>query len=278
MQQETNGYSEADKRVKERSAAYPGATIEDTLEFVAPLKKSFQKTLFTREDISAVLNRGSTIKRDIAAAVQYGLVDRTIGEGYKLTQLAEHILEPVSQEERMDNIAECFKKPKLYSDLIEKYKGQVLPSDDVLKVILTRQHEITSSAAPQAVEIFIQNATFAGLINKQRVLMPNKSQELSVMVATKEDLLVAKEALEDSTPTSNINNAPNGTPTSADTSNRAPQAQLLLEDGIGKHEIKIVIRLSEKKLAHLIYPDTINAKDIQILKMQIDLLELTLDL
>lgn len=262
---------EADKRTKERSAAYPGAPIVDILEFVAQLKKAFQKTMFTREDIMNILNRGSTVRRDIAAAVQYGLVDKTVGEGYKLTQLSEYILSPISPEEKMDNIAECFKRPKLYSDLIEKYKGQTLPADEVLAVVLARQHNITSLAAPQAVEIFIENAQFAGLLNEQRVLMPVKSQELAVIL--KEENLDEEVKGENADTNKSVNDS---LPVKATENNsERTQSQHFVSNMDGK--LDITIRLSGKKEAYLVYPITINAKDIQILKKQIELLEMTLD-
>jgi hypothetical protein len=40
--------------------------------------------------------------------------------------------------------------------------------------------------------------------------------------------------------------------------------------------LDLKIHLSEKKVAHLIYPDNVNEKDIQILKLQLEALALTL--
>lgn len=262
---------EESKKTVERSAAYPGVTIEATLEFATQLKKAFQKSMFVREDISEVLKRGSTVKRDISAAVQYGLVDKSVGEGYKLTQLSEHVMSPISPEERMDNIAECFKRPKLYSDLIEKFQGETLPTDDVLKVILSRHHNITSLAAPQAVEIFIENAQYAGLLNEQRVLMPVKSQELAIVPTQEESNHEEKSENADSPKSTNDASTANAT------GNGSEQAQSKHFAGDMSGKLDVTIRLTERKEAHLVYPSTINAKDIQILKMQIDLLELTID-
>ena len=49
---------------------------------------------------------------------------------------------------------------------------------------------------------------------------------------------------------------------------------LLLEEINGSIDFKIL--LSERKVAHLIYPENLNEKDIQILKLQLEALALTL--
>lgn len=269
---------ENDKRKVERSAAYPSSSIEQSVEFVRQVRKPFLKAVFSRESLSAVLGK-SDVKREVSTASQYGLLEKVSGEGYKITQLAEHVLEPISADEKADNCAECFKKPKLYNELIEKYKGQALPSDEQLRVILTRQHGITSAAAPQVVEVFIENAIYVGLLNQQRVLMPTTSTELAVR-----NKVESANSDSDKTPETNISNPSTYTPpqteqpvnhTPASNGNDAHKQHQLSEDLAGK--IKITIPLSGKKAAVLVYPENINAKDIKILSMQIEQLALTID-
>ncbi|WP_420147198.1 hypothetical protein [Spirosoma sp.] len=278
MDLDNNEPVEADKekRVLERSAAYPGSTIEYTIEFVAALKKSFQKGKFKREDIMAVLKRGSTgVKRDISAAAQYGLVDKAAGTGYKLTSLAEHILQPYSPEEKLDNVGECFRNPKLYQSLIETYKGQVLPTDEVLKVVLIRQHGITSVAAPQAVEIFIQNADYAGLLNSQRVLMPSGSQELSAPAVKNEDSSGSDEPnkSEDSYSPDPVGEAPSASEYVAQKALPTPQSS----PNVSSNTLEVTIHLTERKVARLIYPDNMKEKDLKILTLQLEQIALTFE-
>jgi hypothetical protein len=274
----SNHTPENDKRKIERSAAYPNAPIEQSIEFVRQIRKPFLKAVFTRESLSAILGK-SEVKREVSTASQYGLLEKLAGEGYRITQLAEHILDPISPEEKADNCVECFKKPKLYNELIEKYKGHTLPSDEQLRVILTRQHGITSAAAPQVVEVFIENAIYVGLLNQQRVLMPTTSTELAVR-----NKVESANSDSDKTPETNTPNSSTYTPSQierpvnqglASNSNDAHNQHQLPEDLVGK--IKITIPLSGKKVALLTYPETINAKDIKILAMQIDQLALTID-
>lgn len=56
------------KKIIERSASYPGITIEEGEVFVTEIQKHFPGSrIFTRDDAAAVLKRAS-INRDIAAA------------------------------------------------------------------------------------------------------------------------------------------------------------------------------------------------------------------
>ncbi len=266
-----NRIAEIDKKVSQRSAAYPFITIEKALAFVTQLKGTFQNSSFNRADVSKILNKSEIVKRDISASVQYGLLEKTVREGYKISQTAHHIITPITEEEKQDNIVECFKKPKLYSELIEKYQGQILPQDAQLQAILVRFHNITDSAAPQAVEVFIQNALFAGLLNKQRILKSTSSNEITA-TSKKAELLAPIDSIETS-PSREADSSPNMTPNQKATKEDVTQA-LALEDINGK--VEIVIRLTEKKIARLVYPDGINEKDIQILKLQLEQLALTL--
>lgn len=269
--QANNTTPEGDKKNIQRSASYPYYTIEESIDFVSKMKVPFQSTRFSREDASKIVHKVD-VSRDVASAVQYGLLEKLIGEGYKVTQAAQYIINPISDDEKKDNIIECFRKPKLYNDLIEKYKDQILPNDAQFHVILNRFHSITESAVPQAARVFIQNATFAGLLNKQRILSDGKSRpsdEPSKAASPEEERQTINSVLL-SQDTGNANRM--ATPTENSAHHKQP---LLLEEMNGK--VETTIRLTEKKVARLVYPDTINQKDIQILKMQIDLLALTLE-
>jgi len=252
---------EKDKKQILRSAAYPSITIEDAINFVAELKKSFPNTMFNRDDIVAVLKR-TTIIRDTAAAVQYALLEKTIGEGYKLSATAKIILNPISEQEKQESIIQCFNAPKLYIELVEKFKGHAIPGDQQLKAILNRHHNITEAAAGQAVEIFIENAKFSGLMNDNRILLesfPTMAIETVVEEPDKEEnsekaLINESSIVEDSQP--------------------VVKSPLFLEEM--NDSITLKIHLTQKKFAQLVYPGDINEKDIQILTHYLEALALTL--
>ena len=262
--------TEKDKKLVLRSAAYPNITIEEAIEFVAQIKKSFPNTFFTREDVVAILQR-TTINRDISSSVHYGLLEKQIGEGYKLSKRVNIILNYIDEEERDKTIIECFYTPKLYIDLIEKYKEHVLPPDQQLKTILSRFHNITEAAAPQAVEIFVQNAYYSKLLTQERILLAElPNQKNGASETTSDDILGDETKIKKDISDANEEESNIKLPAIVN----KPRNQLLLEQMNNSKEIQM--QLSEKKVAYLIYPDNFNERDIQILKLQIDALALTL--
>lgn len=248
--------SDKDKKQILRSAQYPNITIEEAIAFVSQLRTAFVNSQFTLDDAIAVLKKAG-IQREVGACVQYGLLDRQIGKGYKLAPKVNVIINFVTEDEKRNAIIECFKTPKLYIELIERFKGHVVPHDQQLKAILTRFHNITEDAAPKAGEIFVQNATFVGLLNTHRILsdsFTSESPSISIDVADTQEL--------------------NTDTATSPTVEVKPTKPLLLEEMNGSTNLKI--HLSEKKIAHLIYPDNFNDRDIQILKLQLEALALTL--
>lgn len=255
MIEENNSY-DGDKKAILRSAAYPNITIEEALEIVSQIKRSFPTSQFDREDITAVLKR-TNITRDIGAAVQYGLVDKTMGKGYKLSNRVQLILNFVTEQERSNALIDCFKNPKLYSELIERFKGHAIPGDQQFRAILIRYHGITENAAPQAIDIFIENAIYCGVLNEKRILFAENPIENDLKP-------IDKATMDNYEPLiSHVNSA-----------QKEEKSPFLLQEINGSIDLKI--HLSERKIAHLIYPDNVNEKDIQILKLQLEALSLTL--
>lgn len=248
---------EQDKRP--RSAAYPSLTIEEAIKFVSQIKKSFPSTSFKREDVSAILQK-SAIHRDIAAATQYALIDRT-EDTYKLSSKVQLILNFIDEEEKKTAILECFRSPKLYSELIERFYGHVIPPDQQLKAILVRFHNITEGASQQAAEVFLANALFSGALNENRILFGEADRKPDLPMVTEKGQ--GDEKLKNENGTSPTQVVP-----------QVSKTPLMLE--LMNDSVELKIHLSEKKMAFLTYPGSVNEKDIQILKLQLEALALTL--
>jgi hypothetical protein len=58
----------------------------------------------------------------------------------------------------------AFKKPELYSKLLERLAGHPVPTKDGLKNILYRDYKIVESMAPIAADAFLESLKVAGLV------------------------------------------------------------------------------------------------------------------
>jgi hypothetical protein len=254
----------ADKKPLERSAENPAISIEKGISFVDSIAKNFSPTQWvTREDIEAVL-KSKGLHRPIAATVQYGILSRNKNL-YQISPTYKELINPISESEVQKIKIQFFRSPKLYSDLIEKYNGHVVPSD--LKVHLIRFHNIASNASNGVAELFFQNAKFAGIISDNNIL--------NVPIIT--DTIDIKPTTITDKPLDRI----------YDTEDKGDNNLSLKKEEDEKNRIKLLsevnnpitykIPLSEKKNAVLTYPNELNEKDIQILKKYIELLELGLN-
>lgn len=168
MDGETNKISP--KKQRERSTAYPSSSLEEALELTKQLRDKLGVGPHKRSAAAVGIgysgvNGASAAK--IAAMTHFGLLDRT-SDTYTISDTAKRILFPISEEDRMIAIIEAARQPQLYSQLLEKYAGERIPS--MLQNILHINHGVSVSAAPSAADTFIKSMRFARLMDDNDIL------------------------------------------------------------------------------------------------------------
>jgi hypothetical protein len=241
------------KKVVDRSAAYPSITIEDAVAFSQSVVKSFPKegTLITREDIATVLKKpsSSSVQREVATCAQYGLFIKD-KEGYKISSKAKLLNNQfIPNVERSKIFLDCFRSPKLYKDIIQNFDGHSIPSE--LPYILVRSHQISDKAAPEAARIFLANAAFCRVLDENGVLNV-EGKDAGEYIEVIEQKIAP--------PSAQI----------IDLVQKEPQNLLATKQVDEAHD---VIRISNKRVVTLIYPDEINKKDLDIIRKHLDTIE-----
>jgi hypothetical protein len=271
VDEQLNG-AQKQKRIVERSASYPSINLEDAVSFTAEVSKHFPTVgqTINRDDIAAVLNKVSaTIQRDIAAASQFGFFTKQRGEGYQLTSAYKTLKNSLDEKERRKFLLQAFASPKLFVELIEKFDAHAVPVE--LKTHLIRFHNIAEKAAPGAADIFIQSAQYCGALTSTRILQYKQELEkvcnpnfqyAEIVTENKEERFEAE--IDDIIKETFFE-------TTTEQQQQHSNNQLIVAPPT---EERLKIPLTEKKSAYLIYPSNINSKDIEILKKQIEVLEL----
>jgi hypothetical protein len=247
---------------KKRSASYPADTVQEAYSFALRVNEKFSTVAaVTREEIGHVFGvHPNTLSRQIAACVQYGLMDKIEGK-YRLSVLFADIFRPESERDKKINLIRAFGKPRLYQELIEKFDGAVIPQEFVNTLI--KHHGITESAAPSAAATFIKGGQEIGVINDSRVLSYNVSLSSAEKIQYAEVTTDAPQVERDA----------NKIPAKIET--------FVLEsekERAGKKTVPIYLT-EEKEPALFIYPNDITEDDIELVKHQIDgvLLRIKLD-
>lgn len=157
---------------RQRSAAYPSYTIESAIAFTTKVDREFTSIAYTpKEDISKGVGlSGGAFLMQLSSCVQYGLLDKEQGEGYKPSDLFKRINRPLPTENVADFIIECLTKPPLYKAIIEQFSGKQLPSMTGLANILDRKFGIVGNASVSAAKIFLRNLEHLGLKSEENAL------------------------------------------------------------------------------------------------------------
>jgi hypothetical protein len=249
-----------------RSASYPSMSVLDAYNFAAKINSKFSNAEVSRKEMANVLKvHDNTISRQVAAVAAYGFFEKKMKKGdtdykYQLTQLFTDIFMPENEKQKRICFITAFSKPKLYSDLIAKFDGLVIP--DELPNTLIKHHEITATAAKEVADIFIKSGTEVGVINENRVL------SYKVTLGAVQKTQYAEVVEEPNT---------NGHSGGAAPSNNTP---VLLEQPpfITPNDRKIPIHLTKNKMAYFMYPADISANDIKIVEYEVKGILLRLEL
>lgn len=162
---------DASRPRRERSARYPGATLEESLalcESIDRLGLDALSAAAIAEGLGYSSIKTNTFSARLSAARQFGLLTLT-GEGYGLTPLARSLLHPSNPAEVPRFRREALLKPPLYAELAERLGEKRVPDPTILGNILYHHHQITARAKQSAAETFLESSRFAGALGADEV-------------------------------------------------------------------------------------------------------------
>ena len=156
-----------------RSRAYPILSLEEARRLVQEILVGLGEGTFSREVLGEALGysnaHGGPGARKIAALVQYGLLRRKAGM-YSPTELARRIAAPGSEVA----LRQALCRPPLFAALLDRYTPQGrVPSR--LGGVLWRDYGITRKASRKAADTFCRSARYAGVMDRDRALLPAAS-------------------------------------------------------------------------------------------------------
>ncbi len=222
---------------KERSRAYPALSLEESRLAMAAILSRLGIGSFSREVLAEALGYsnayGGPGARKIAALAQYGLLTRR-GGLYSPTPLARRVVEPGDDVERLRALRLALRQPPLFRALLERYAPQGrIPRQ--LDGVLWRDHGITRKASRAAAETFRSSARYAGLLEGDGTLLPH--------------------------------------PEAAAPGREATGASPAVAGSDPGREQRFELALTGGKIAKLVLPMRLSARDLDIVKRQIELLE-----
>lgn len=148
----------------ERSRRYPAISLREAINSLELLHRGVGLTGGSRETLAQAIGHttlNGTSKRKIAALLQYGLIEKE-GERYKVSDLGRRIIIPVSEQEKIEAIAEAARRPTLFQEIGSAFDQQPIPS--MLANVLAREYGVLPQASAEVANLFVQTVDQAGLI------------------------------------------------------------------------------------------------------------------
>jgi len=230
------------KKAREKSAQYPSYDLSDCMEFVRAVNKLGGNQVAEGSLLSELgLNSRSTksYTGKLSSSRQFGLVDFKASH-LSITERTKLILYPTEEPREVQKkklIIEAFRSPPLYQKLIQRFEGKPLPN--TLANILMNEFKIAKAVMNSAAKVFINSASFAGVLGDNNVLQVGPTYEA-----------MTGEALPADTEIHEMGQKP------------PPMGQV--------HSLKLV--LSSGKSAAITVPSDITKTDVEKLKNMLDLL------
>lgn len=152
------------------SADLPKKTLEDALRLPQVIRDQYAGKLATWGDIAKALGFSATNPRNkysLWSATAYGLVEKDEQDQYRLTEIARKILAPTYEGERNEGIIKAIAKPAILGRFYSDYGASLLPSGDIFRNVLEQKYSIPQSRIDETIELILNNARFAGLLEEQ---------------------------------------------------------------------------------------------------------------
>ena len=147
-----------------KSRRSPSHALAEAIGFLATVEKNLGGGPFNRASMSEALGHASEsgpFSRKVGSLVHFGLLDRD-GNTYRVSKAAKSILRPIDDGERGRVLEVLAKRPRLYAEIIQRYKGQPLPI--LLSNILVRDFNVHANSGTEAAKLFWETMEYAGLL------------------------------------------------------------------------------------------------------------------
>ncbi|GAB2857627.1 hypothetical protein [Hymenobacter ruber] len=197
----------------------------------------------------------------VGAASKFNLV--SVSKGTLITSsLFRDIQLAYTDPQKLALKAEAFLSPPVFKGIAEKFGGMILPQSAVLSKMLIKEFEVDDAIASTVANYFVDGAKSVGLFDGEGKLR-------SIQSTQQESETMAVEVFD----------APNESlPQNNKLSNRhISDAEYTPVEVANNDRRKIQIPLPQKRMAELIVPDEMTIKDLDIIRMQLEVLRVFIE-
>ncbi len=150
----------------------PRRTLEQVIRVAEILHNTYAGKSASWDDIAQALEIGakSANTRYIMWAAQaYGIINREEGNMISLSETGRKIVAPTYDSEDAEGKLKAILTPTLLSKFYTDYDGHPIPSDVHFPNVLESRFEVPRDRVAEAIEIVLENARYAGILEQSSV-------------------------------------------------------------------------------------------------------------
>ena len=147
----------------------PRKTLEEAIRIARVIKDDYAGKLATWDDIAKSMGFSATNPNNkyfLWAATAYGIIKKTDDEQYRVTETGRKILAPTYENEDLEGKVLAIGKPSILARFYSDYGSSKLPPGDIFRNVLEEKYSIPSKRVNETVQLILDNARFAGLLDE----------------------------------------------------------------------------------------------------------------
>lgn len=160
----------------ERSSRFPSITLEYAVKVIAEARV-FGREINDSHLAGKGVPKGGAFGRKKASLGYYGLLEGR-GNSYRITDLAESIIFPSNETERIDALRKSFLFPELFHHLYDATQKNIPIDVDILGNVVVRNYKVSPNAKDEFLSNFIKSGIIAELVeytdNKKAIILREK--------------------------------------------------------------------------------------------------------
>src|SRR6478672_1340709 len=116
---------------RSRSPRFPGYSIKDAIEYAKRIYGGVHRATVPSDTVFRLMGfagKSGPSSAALGALRQFGLIEG-IGERTRITDLALSIVQPASENERIEGVRAAARSPEVFRLIHERFDGHVPPAD-----------------------------------------------------------------------------------------------------------------------------------------------------
>ena len=151
-----------DTRNRSRSPRFPSHSIKEAMRFVSQIYDGVHRSTI-EPDIAYQLmgfsGKSGASAKALGSIRQYGFIEG-VSHSTRVSDLALRILEPVSENERIEAIFDASREPEVFNQIFDRFDQRIPNADEPVRAFLIRELGFSKKGAEDCLASFRETISF----------------------------------------------------------------------------------------------------------------------